>query len=231
MNLAGKGAPRVNYRLGRRDGIWLGKSQKTSHQARGKRVLSQRSGSVASPIMTTFRILFGIDALAAAVVAFFFVWGLSGVPEQSMQSGAWSVSRGSVLRLEGGRPRRRGRGGAARWPARASKLGWAMRQAIPTRMPVTATHRRGEETPSASHAAPTFSSCGSGAAVWQPRWLCPVVALAPFSERMAGGPEQSNRGPDPSCLDVDTAQEPEPFPMTVPLPVRLADHPAGGGER
>ncbi len=96
MNLAGKGAPRVNYRLGRRDGIWLGKSQKTSHAARGKRVVSQRSGSVASAIMTTFRILFGIDALAAALVAFFFVWGLSDGSVPAFSILLWLALLGGV---------------------------------------------------------------------------------------------------------------------------------------
>ena len=33
----------------------------------------------------------------------------------------------------------------------------------------------------------------------------------------------------PSCFDVNTAQEPEPFLMTVPRHA-LADHPAGGDE-
>ena len=48
---------------------------KTSGLRRAGRVATVLIGSLTH--LATFRILFGIDALAAAVVAFFLVWGLS----------------------------------------------------------------------------------------------------------------------------------------------------------
>ena len=48
--------------------------------------------------MTTFRILFGIDALAAAVVAFFFVWGLSDGSVSAFNILLWLALLGGVAR-------------------------------------------------------------------------------------------------------------------------------------
>ena len=47
-------------------------------------------------IMIAFRILFGIDALAAAVVAFFFVWGLGDGTVSSFNILLWLVMLGGV---------------------------------------------------------------------------------------------------------------------------------------
>jgi hypothetical protein len=47
-------------------------------------------------IMIAFRILFGIDALAAAVVAFFFVWGLGDGTVSSFNILLWLAMLGGV---------------------------------------------------------------------------------------------------------------------------------------
>jgi hypothetical protein len=52
--------------------------------------------------MTTFRILFGIDALAAAVVAFFFVWGLSDGSVSAFNILLWLALLGGVGVVLGG---------------------------------------------------------------------------------------------------------------------------------
>jgi hypothetical protein len=46
---------------------------------------------------------------------------------------------------------------------------------------------------------------------------------------MAAAETVPMKGVDPSCFDVNTAQEPEPLLTTVPLHA-WADHPAGGDE-
>jgi hypothetical protein len=46
--------------------------------------------------MTTFRILFGIDALAAAVVVFFFLWGLSDGSVSSFNILLWLAMLGGA---------------------------------------------------------------------------------------------------------------------------------------
>ena len=52
--------------------------------------------------MATFRILFGIDALAAAVVAFFFVWGLSDGSVSAFNILLWLALLGGVGVVLGG---------------------------------------------------------------------------------------------------------------------------------
>jgi len=50
-----------------------------------------------------FRILLGIDALAAAVVAFFFMWGLSDGSVSSFNIGIWlALVAGVCVVLAGG---------------------------------------------------------------------------------------------------------------------------------
>ena len=48
--------------------------------------------------MVTFRILFGIDALAAAVVLFFFIWGLSDGTVSDFNILLWLALLGGVGR-------------------------------------------------------------------------------------------------------------------------------------
>ena len=52
--------------------------------------------------MIFFRILFGIDALAAAVVLFFFVWGLSDGSVSSFNILEWLALLGGVAAILGG---------------------------------------------------------------------------------------------------------------------------------
>jgi hypothetical protein len=52
--------------------------------------------------MTAFRILFGIDALAAAVVVFFFLWGVSDGTVSSFNILLWLVMLGGVGGVLGG---------------------------------------------------------------------------------------------------------------------------------
>ncbi len=52
--------------------------------------------------MTTFRILFGIDALTAAVVVFFFLWGLSDGTVSSFNILLWLAMLGGVGAVLGG---------------------------------------------------------------------------------------------------------------------------------
>lgn len=52
--------------------------------------------------MTAFRILFGIDALAAAVVVFFFLWGLSDGSVSSFNILLWLAMLGGVGGVLGG---------------------------------------------------------------------------------------------------------------------------------
>ncbi len=52
--------------------------------------------------MTAFRILFGIDALAAAVVVFFFLWGLSDGSVSSFNILLWLAMLGGVGSVLGG---------------------------------------------------------------------------------------------------------------------------------
>lgn len=52
--------------------------------------------------MITFRILFGIDALAAAVVLFFFVWGLSDGTVSEFNILLWLALVGGVGAVLGG---------------------------------------------------------------------------------------------------------------------------------
>ncbi|HTI83710.1 MAG TPA: hypothetical protein VL614_24930 [Acetobacteraceae bacterium] len=52
--------------------------------------------------MTAFRILFGIDALAVAVVVFFFLWGVSDGTVSSFNILLWLVMLGGVGGVLGG---------------------------------------------------------------------------------------------------------------------------------
>jgi hypothetical protein len=52
--------------------------------------------------MITFRILIGIDLLAAAVVLFFFLWGLSDGTVSSFNILIWMVLVGGVAAVLGG---------------------------------------------------------------------------------------------------------------------------------
>jgi len=52
--------------------------------------------------MIAFRILFGIDALAAAVVVFFFLWGLSDGTVSSFNILLWLAMLGGVGGVPGG---------------------------------------------------------------------------------------------------------------------------------
>ena len=63
-------------------------------------VTTVRIGSLT--IMTTFRILFGIDALAAAVVAFFLVCGLSDGSVSAFNILLWLALLGGVGAVLGG---------------------------------------------------------------------------------------------------------------------------------
>ena len=52
--------------------------------------------------MTVFRVLFGIDALAVAVVVFFFLWGLSDGSVSSFNILLWLALLGGVGGVLGG---------------------------------------------------------------------------------------------------------------------------------
>jgi hypothetical protein len=52
--------------------------------------------------MIAFRILFGIDALAAAVVVVFFVWGLSDGTVSSFNIALWLAMLGGVAAILAG---------------------------------------------------------------------------------------------------------------------------------
>ena len=52
--------------------------------------------------MKTFRVLFGIDALAATVVVFFFLWGLSDGSVSSFNILLWLAMLGGVGGVLGG---------------------------------------------------------------------------------------------------------------------------------
>ena len=52
--------------------------------------------------MTAFRILFGIDSLAAAVVVFFFIWGLADGTVSAFNIVIWLVLLGGVAAVLGG---------------------------------------------------------------------------------------------------------------------------------
>lgn len=52
--------------------------------------------------MTAFRILFGIDTLAAAVVVFFFIWGVADGTVSAFNIVIWLVLLGGVAAVLGG---------------------------------------------------------------------------------------------------------------------------------